>query len=300
MGLPAPHRPVLRLPWRIERPVFVIAPPRSGSTLLFECLAQFRELTAFADREGTFVWRWVLPYDKRATVSDAIAPDEFPEWRRREVKALFFACTLLTHPTARDRDRLLRLIRQPRMRYLDKTVSNVFRLDLLKEMFPDAAFVFLIRDPRTNLASMITGWPVDRFRKGALTRYVRESGSALGHWTYAAPPGWRETLSWSLPQICAWSWQQHAEAILRFRGSGVAQPLVRYEDLVEDPVSVIGDLAGRLDLEMTPGVTDYLAEPPPSRSTRAPPESAARRADVAAQVESVLPVVAGTAARFGY
>ncbi len=61
MGLPAPYRPVLRLPWRIERPVFVIAPPRSGSTLLFECLAQFRELTAFTDREGTFIWRRVLP-----------------------------------------------------------------------------------------------------------------------------------------------------------------------------------------------------------------------------------------------
>ena len=186
------------------------------------------------------------------------------------------------------------------MRYLDKTVSNVFRLDLVKEMFPDAAFVFLIRDPRTNLASMITGWPGERFSKPPLIRYLRESGSALAHWTYAAPPGWRETLSWSLPQICAWSWQQHVKAILRFRGSGEVGPLVRYEDLVDDPVSVIGDLASRLDLEMTPGVTDYLAEPPLSRTTLATQEAAARRAVVAAQVESVLPFVAATAARFGY
>ncbi|WP_456565349.1 sulfotransferase family protein [Blastococcus sp. SYSU D00695] len=278
----------------------MIAPPRSGSTLLFECLARFGELTAFTHREGTFIWRRVLPYDQRATVSDRIDPAEFSGRRRLEVKALLYAYSALTSPVAARRDRLVRLLRRPRMRYLDKTVSNAFRLDLLAEMFPDASFVFLVRDPRTNLASMITSWPEERFAKPPLTRYVRASGSALPHWTYAAPPGWRSTLGWSLPEICAWSWQQHAEAILAFRRSGAGGPLVRYEELVRDPVSVVGGLARHLGLEMTPDIAEHLARPPRSRTTSTIPSDGARRALVAAQVESVLPRVAETARAFGY
>jgi hypothetical protein len=289
-----------RFPWRIERPVFVIAPPRSGSTFLFECLVQFRELTAFTDREGTFIWRRVFPYEQRPTMSDAITPEEFGEWRRRQVKSLFYTRGLLKYPTEHGYDRLLRLIRQPGMRYLDKTISNAFRLDLIKDMFPDAVFVYLVREPRANLASMINGWSDERFRKPAQTRYVEETGSALQYWAYAAPPGWRDTLGWRLPEVCAWSWKQHAEAILRFRQTEGSGPLIRYEDVAQDPLRVISGLAHELDLELTPHIVDYLARPPLSRTTLTAPGSAPLRTEVAAQVEAVMPVIAGTAARFGY
>jgi hypothetical protein len=289
-----------RFPWRIERPVFVIAPPRSGSTFLFECLTQFQELTAFTDREGTSLWRRVLPYENRASVSDAVAPEEFGEWRRRQLKTLFYVRSALKDPTVGGPDKILRLIRQPAMRYLDKTVSNAFRLELIKEMFPDAAFVYLIRSPRANLVSMLNGWADPRFRKPALTRYVREAGSALQYWTYAAPPGWRNTLHWTLPAICAWSWQQHAEAILRFRESGDPGRLIHYENLVEDPAGVVCRLADDLDLEVTPEVVQYLAHPPLSRTTLTTPGSATVPPDVVGQIEAVMPLIADTAGRFGY
>jgi hypothetical protein len=291
-----------RFPWRIERPVFIIAPPRSGSTLLFECLAQFPEFTAFTDREGTFIWRRVLPYDKRRTVSDFIAPDEFSAWRRLQVKSFFYAISALRYPAERRRDRFQRLVRQPRMRYLDKTISNCFRLDLIQEMFPDASFVFLTRDPRSNIASMISGWPeLQRFGKPVLTEYVRAVESTVPHWTYAAPPGWRGVLDRELAEICAWSWQQHAEEILRFRESVTPGHLLRYEDLVQDPVSAVTSLAGELDLEVTDDIVRYLKRPPLSRTTLTPPTATADiQPNVRAQVEAVLPTVSTTAKRFGY
>jgi hypothetical protein len=185
------------------------------------------------------------------------------------------------------------------MRYLDKTVSNAFRVRLLREMFPDASFVYLIREPRANLASMVNGWGNPRFCKPALTRYVQEAHSPLRCWTYAAPPGWRETLGQSVPEVCAWSWQQHAEAILAARTEQDSGPLIRYEDLVRDPLSVLDRLSGYLDVKVTPEVASYLARPPLSRTTLAVPGSATV-AEVDAQVEQLLPHVAGTAARFGY
>lgn len=295
-----PARARFRLPWRLERPVFIIAPPRSGSTFLFECLARFPELHAFTDREGTYLWRFVLPFHKRAEVSDAITPEEFGPWRRRQLRTLLYGRTVVKDYRLRPDERLARLVRQPAMRYLDKSIANTFRVPLLAEMFPDATFVQLVRDPRTNIASMIEGWSWPHFQKRKLAPYLEEAGTSLPNWTYAAAPGWRDVLDRSLPEVCAWSWQQHAEAILRWRETADDPgPLVHYEDLVSDPVGVVRGLAERLDLTVTDEIVDYLAHPPQSRTTL-PRSSPERRAEVAQQVADVLPQVGATAARLGY
>src|SRR5688572_8054423 len=111
-GRTAPARragaPVRLLPWRIERPVFIIAPPRSGSTFLFECLTRFPELRAFTDREGTYLWRWVMPYEKRMSMSETIAPEEFGPWRRRELKTLLYGRSLLKDSRVRPTEQAVR------------------------------------------------------------------------------------------------------------------------------------------------------------------------------------------------
>ncbi len=300
MARAAVRKKVHVLPWHIERPVFVIAPPRSGSTFLFESLVQFPELTAFTDREGTFIWNHLLPHEKRATFSDAIAPEEFGWWRRRLLELSFYILGLRGEVAKQGYDRALRLIREPRIRYLDKTISNVFRLDLIKEIFPDAAFVYLVRDPRANLASMLTGWCHERLRKKVFDRYVKAAGSEVTSWTYAAPPGWHNMLGMSLPEVCAWSWIQHVEAIRKFRDQGNPGILLRYEDLVEDAPSVVDALADHLGLRVTPEIRDYLIAPPRSRSTLSAHRSGTDRALLASQVDAVLPMVASAAGMFGY
>jgi hypothetical protein len=227
-----------RFPWRIERPVFITAPPRSGSTLLFE----------------------------------------------------------------RRPDRFERLVRRPRMRYLDKTKSTCFRRDPIQEMFPDASRVFLTGDPRSNIASMVSGWPeLQRFGKPVLRKYVRAAESTVHHWTYAAPLGWRGALDRELPEICAWSWQQHAEELIRFRESVTPGHLHRYEDLVQDPVVAVTRLAGELDLEVTDDIVRYPKRPHLSRTTLTPPTATADiQPNIRAQVEAVFPTVSTTANRSGY
>ena len=44
------------------------------------------------------------------------------------------------------------------LRFLEKTPKNVLRIPFIERIFPDALYVFLWRDPRGNLASIMEAW----------------------------------------------------------------------------------------------------------------------------------------------
>jgi hypothetical protein len=290
----------LRIPG-IERPVFVIAPPRSGSTLLFDMLAQFDELRGLMHREAEHVWWHVLPYHKRQQLSDYVSPVELTSLKRLELKALFYGVAVAGAPSMSAAERARALLSTGRIRYLDKTISNCFHLEAIREVFPDAKFVFVVRDPRPNIASMIEGWPeLHRFGKAQLTPYISAANGRLPHWTYPAPPGWLSMVDRPLPEVCAWSWRKHVEAILDFRSREDDAPLVRYEDLIANPLDVVRDLATHLELSMTRRVADYVAAPPLSRTTVSAPSPTKWRETHGESVVSSLPIVGDTAARLGY
>ena len=48
-------------------------------------------------------------------------------------------------------------------RLLEKTPKNALRIPFLAAAFPEARFIFLHRDPRQNLASIIEAWQSGRF-----------------------------------------------------------------------------------------------------------------------------------------
>ena len=288
-----------RLPG-IERPVFVIAPPRSGSTLLFESLLQFDELTGLSHREAEPVWWWTLPYARRRDLSDAVMLAELNRLRRSELRALLYAFAVAgdsrTWP-----GRIGSLLRAGTIRYVDKTISNCFHLDVIASMFPDATFIYLIREPRANIASMIDGWPeLKRFGKEALTPYIPPAGSSVPHWTFPAPPGWRSVLDRPLPEICAWSWQQHVQAMMDFRDRQGGGIVVRYEDLVTHPLETTDKLAQELDLRITDRVKAYVQNPPLSRTTISPPSPRKWKDSHGQEIAEVLPLIRPTVASLGY
>jgi hypothetical protein len=49
--------------------------------------------------------------------------------------------------------------RRPKaVRFLDGPIKNSFRVPFLAGSFPDAKFIFLTRNPRDNISSLIDGW----------------------------------------------------------------------------------------------------------------------------------------------
>lgn len=284
-------------------PIFIIAPPRSGSTLFFEALVNFAPLFAFTHREADHIWWMVIPYRKRAYLSDYVDLHDMDDRKRRWLRTGLYSEAVLR--TAQRQRRF----RSPEehlglspVRYIDKTISNCFHLEIIADMFPDAKFVFLTRDPRHNIASMLEGWPeLKRFGKRALTPYVQNTpGSTVSHWSYPAPPGWREMLTKDLPTICAWSWDQHIRFALDFMSMS-AMPFiwVTYEDFVSTPQQTGERIASQLGIGWTDAARRHLEELPVSRTAVTSPDPTKwhRFRD---EIERIRPLIKDSAGMLGY
>ncbi len=287
-------------PFPFRRPIFVIAPPRSGSTFFFEALSRHEGILSL-NHEADGIWWDLFPYDRQETPSDRIPLSEIDQSTRRALRVKTYQAAMRQTECGPWRSLMQRLGIDP-IRYLDKTIANCFRVDVLRSVFPDAQFILLVRDPRANISSMIEGWAhVERFGKPQLTPIIESTDDAtVEHWTYPPPPGWQEVLSRPLPEICAWSWKQHVEYALDFFDESPPIARVRYEELRDNPESVLSQLADTLDLETTEELTSFLAESPESDTTVSSPRKGKWREKNEEAIHSILPMVRETAHRIGY
>ena len=191
--------------------------------------------------EADPVWWHHFPYEGMADPSDHVAAAALAAADHRRFCRQLYREAVISHLRHRRSAAPVRhLLGLAPIRYLDKTIANCFHLEALERLFPDARYVFLVRDPRANIASMIEGWPyLERFGKPQLTPYLRRhEARTIEHWSYPAPPGWQQVVGRPLAEICAWSWQQHVEAALALRARHAGAVLeVRYEELDLGPAS---------------------------------------------------------------
>lgn len=190
-----------RAPARIERPVFIVSSPRSGSTLMFETLAQAPELyTIGGEGHGAIEGIPGLDVQGRGYESNRlVAADATPA----------AAASLRERYAARLVDRDRRPPTGEAVRMLEKTPKNALRIPFLREVFPDASFVYLWRDPREVLASMMEAWESGGFRT-----YPDLPGWTGLPWSLLLVPGWRELSGKPLAEIVAAQWASTTTAIL--------------------------------------------------------------------------------------
>ena len=278
---PAPGNPPL-----IERPIIILSAPRAGSTLLFETLMQAAgvytigsESQRLIESIGALRPGGGTATSNRLTANDATAA-VVAELRRR------FAARIRDrdgNPPAAGAD----------VRLLEKTPKNALRVPFLLQVFPDALFIFLHRDPRPNLSSMIQAW-----RAGGWITYRRLTDWD-GPWSLLLPPGYERLRGRPLEEIVAFQWQAANQTILDDLASVPRErwTTVRYEDLIRDPRSEIAKLLEFAGLAMDPRLAEYLSKPlPPSRHTHTAPDPEKWRQD-AAEIERVLPAIAAVSAR---
>src|SRR2546430_10396935 len=72
-----------------DRPIFIIAPPRSGSTFLFESLAMFDELHHL-NTEADHIWWRVFPYENMLYPCDYIGKEHVSPRNMREIRRLTY------------------------------------------------------------------------------------------------------------------------------------------------------------------------------------------------------------------
>src|ERR1700730_1047971 len=72
-----------------DRPIFIIAPPRSGSTFLFESLTTLNELHHLST-EADHIWWRVFPYDDMSYPCDYIGKEHASPRNIRDIRRLTY------------------------------------------------------------------------------------------------------------------------------------------------------------------------------------------------------------------
>ena len=182
-----------------------------------------------------------------------------------------------------------------RVRLLEKTPKNALRVPFLLEVFPDALFIFLQRDPRANLSSMMQAWR----GKGWIT--YRGLPGWPGPWSLLLPPGYERLQGKPLEEVVAWQWRMSNETILDDLADLPRErwTTVRYEAFLADPRGETERLLGFMGIAMDPRLADYLAKPLPlSKYTQTRPDPDKWKQNEK-EIERVMPQVAATWTRLG-
>ncbi len=268
---------------RPARPVFIVAAPRSGSTLLFETLAASHAVATLGGEahwliEGMPALRPGAPgvESNRLTAreaSEAVAAKMISDIAGHRVDAAGRAAG----PDAA-------------LRFLEKTPKNALRIPFLDRVFPDALFVFLWRDPRGNLASIMDAWG-----SGAWKTYDGLDGFDRP-WSMLLPPGWRGMRGRALEEIAAFQWESANRIALEDLAQlpGDRWTTVRYENLLDDPRGTVEALCRFTGIEFDAALEIRVGGALPlSRYTQtAPAADKWRRRE--REVNAVLPRVRRT------
>ncbi len=278
-GTPFEHPPY-------QKPIFLLSPPRSGSSALFEALAKSPS-THTLGTENHHVFERVCGLAPRfeGPSSNALGEiDATPAVARQLRMELFHRL----HDTNGSSPGLLA---EP-VRLVEKTPKNALRVPFLKAVWPEAQFVVLVRQPEHVLASMLDGW-----RSGQFVTYpdiVTRSGLP---WSFLLTPGWRDLLDEPLDVIVAHQWTVTVSRLLDDLG-GQPNDIIHcfaYEELVEAAAPALLGLCRALDLRPP---RDLFAAPLAlSRNTLTPPANDKWRRHVES-IERTRPIWAETARRF--
>lgn len=298
----------------IDKPLILIGAPRSGTTMLFQALSAHPDLWSLY-RESQVILDPHFPVAMVPGGSAFVSAESVSDATAGALEREFFdtvgnlegaqhAIARLLPLIMRNRlsERLRRVGRQrkrPPIRIVEKTPDNCFRIQMLLRVFPDAQYVFVVRDPRGSIASVFHGWRDEsRFR-----RYPMPSGYSLEDyqgtdWCFGLIPEWEALNGSRLIEVCARQWVSYNEYCLRDLPKGSDRVLqVRYEELSVNPGPVLEDLARWADLDPAP-LRRFKEKLPVVNTWSRPSEDKWRWA--ADELATVTPTILPMARQLGY
>ena len=195
---------------------------------------------------------------------------------------------------------------------LDKTCINTLRIPYLYKLFPNARFIFIHRDGRDNISSMMDGWRQGR-TDGAfgLTQFFGPSPEPVAinngefkEWHFFLPPGWRDynRPAWKrcapingLPPM-AWPWQPR-RVFPRHNGYRFAM-----RTFSTGPVDLFRDVFGKLGVTFDARLEAHCASlnRRPTSIVSGPPKRQKWRERHPEEIGRVMPLIAPLMRDLGY
>jgi hypothetical protein len=161
--------------------------------------------------------------------------------------------------------------RPPRIRFLEKTPKNAFRIPFFKAAFPDALFIYLSRSPEENISSLVEGWRSRRY-----IAYQPLPGWPYKDWSFLLPAGWQRMTEASLFEIAAFQWEMSNRCIVQDLQHLPKDSYycVKYADLINAPGPLLKAISEFAGLELNTDLAQLSAAALPlSTSTISAPAS---------------------------
>ena len=193
----------------IDRPVFIVGMPRSGTTALRDVLAAvpaFGSTTNLTRKAPTCypaLWLLGLVYRGHRPLEAGTMWDRFVTGDHDVLRAADASPEARAYYT-RAVANVQRYYGKPR--FLSKCPRNGLRIEFLRAIFPDARFIHLLRDCRAVTRSILQ---------------KRQQSADMQQWWDVKPEGWREWLA--LPPVAAVA-HQWDEVVRAVCASGAALP----------------------------------------------------------------------------
>lgn len=281
--------------WDLARPeapdpIFIVGCSRSGTTVTYETIAASSHLLSLGHEIPEF-WDHLDGPRHNGWESEAASAERARPEHRDAARRFFYQ----------------RLGRGGRV--VDKTCINVMRVPYLHRLFPRAHFIYIHRDGRDNISSMMEGWRHDGHfalakSLGPFPAQVAINGGEFTEWSFFVPPRWREYNHASLEEVCAYQWIT-ANRMALDAAVGVPRALwiqLRYEDIFDRPVNMFMEVFERLGLPFDEAVRSRCAtlnKRPTSIVKGAPGRDKWKEHNPQA-IERILPVIRPLMQELGY
>lgn len=275
---------------KLVKPIIIVGAPRSGTTFLKELLTFHADL-------------WHLPQESHHILEGPLHPKNFHSFSNRpdenfrlsedkikKMRADFWkqAINISIVPGGLillNRFRENRYIRKglinvigqlsryykfekKGIRFIEKTPKNTVRIPWIKEVFPDAKFIYIKRKPIGNINSILRGWYTDtgllyklikgkpRFASAgyeidSLEKFHLKTDLKDNYWRFVLPPGWENQEFRDLMDIAIYQYQKSnelAEGDLMKTVEPKNIFRLKYEDLTDDRENIVDQLLSFTDL----------------------------------------------------
>lgn len=293
---------------KIEKPVFIIGSYRGGTSLLFRLLSESKELWSMY-RESNHLWQSYHrhPEERSDTVYFQKNPDgsflntntgelikDFEEKKSSFDLGYHFSTYnsyilgyLGRVKLIRERfsfilgfinffNYLFKSFFLASYRIIDKTPPNIFRVEYLAKLYPDAKFIYLVRNKKDNVDSLVSAWchktkfqyPYRKYLGANLE--LKDCASKV--WKFYIPKDFQiDTYKdRKIEDICSEQWESAHQAAQEAFASMPEQRFIKvqFEDLLKNPETTIQGLCKFVDVEYSPALSKIIQEMPASNTDK--------------------------------